>query len=202
MNLKFKIFEPYIKEVDCGVTTNPITRPIRANQVHGDVVLDLKTPPTSVRDCDGFITQKSDLPIMVRVADCQGILLYDPITKTIAVIHSGWKGSIKNILGKTIQKMEKKYNAEPQNLIMGISPSLRQCCAEFSDPLNELPAFCHKHINGKNVDFVGLSIKQATLEGILKENIEVMDACTKCEDGYYSHRNGQKERMAVYIELK
>ncbi len=174
-----------------------------ANQIHTDVIVPVTEFPSEIPDADAFITQTKDLPLMVKTADCQGVLMYDPVTNSIAVVHSGWKGSIVNIIGKTVQKLEKEYEVNSSNLLVGISPSLSPNSAEFSDPYNELPAFCHKHIlgNGK-VDFWALTKEQLLLEGVQEDHIEFTGICSVDDPESFSHRNGDAGRMAVFIALK
>lgn len=175
---------------------------ITANQVHGDEVMMIRERPADLLTCDAFITQSPHLPLMVKVADCQGVLIYDPITHSVAAVHSGWRGSTLNIIGKTIARMTAEVGVEPENLLVGISPSLGPCCAEFSDPENELPAFCHPFIQkGNRVDFWSLSLKQCKDAGVSEKNIELAGICTKCTPGYFSHRNGDGGRMGVFATL-
>lgn len=205
MKTDFKLLQPYANKISFGVTLEPLKMPdaVTADQVHKDDILELDQFPGELPQCDAFITSSKNLPIMVKVADCQGVLVYDPEHEAIASVHSGWKGSALNIIGKTIQKMKAKYGSEPSKLIVAISPSIGPCCAEFSDPKNELPAFCHRFIKDNNhVDFWALSREQLKLEGVLEKNIELAGKCTRCQPGYFSHRNGDSKRMGVFVTLK
>jgi hypothetical protein len=42
---------------------------------------------------------------MVQVADCQSVFLYDPFQKVVANVHSGWRGSIKNVIGRAVKTL-------------------------------------------------------------------------------------------------
>lgn len=198
---QFRIFAPYRDRIEFGLT--PELFGILADQLHGATVLELDSKPATMPRCDGFMTNKSDLPMMVKVADCQGLLLYDPVTHSAAAIHSGWRGSAQNIIGKAVKKMRKTYGVNPADLLAAISPSLGPCCAQFSDPKNELPRFCHPFIMPNNhVDFWKLSKLQLQDVGVPEKNIEVAGICTKCRSGYPSHRNGDSRRMGVFVTLK
>jgi len=61
--------------------------------------------------------------MMVKVADCQGVLLFDPRRRVAAAIHSGWRGSVQNILGKAVRLMAAEFHCRPADVIAGISPS-------------------------------------------------------------------------------
>lgn len=197
---QFDILKPYSDKIEHGVT--PDLFGILADQVHGDEVMEIVAKPEGLPKCDAFITMQSDLPLMVKVADCQGILIYDPVTHSAAAVHSGWRGSTLNIIGKAIREMEKSFVVDPKNLRVGISPSLGPCCAEFSDPKNELPEFCHEFIGDNNhIDFWSMSVKQCQNAGIPENQIELAGKCTKCQPGYLSHRNGDSGRMGVFVTL-
>lgn len=205
MILEFSVFQPFADQLIHGVTTktsNLTEGLIFGNQVHGDKVILINKKPNQPFEGDAFLTQKHNMPLAVKVADCQGILMFDPKTKTIAAIHSGWRGSSLNIIGKTIEAL-KKIGVNPSDLLVGISPSIGPCCAQFTDPKNELPEYAHSYIKDRNVDLWSLSLDQLKKAGVTENQIEIMEECTKCQpDKYYSHRNKDTDRMAVFISLK
>jgi hypothetical protein len=112
----------------------------------------------------------------------------------IANVHSGWKGSIKNIIGKCVDTMILEFGSNPANIIAGISPSLGPCCSEFINYKDEIPAnmWKYKFKNKNYFDFWKISYNQLMVKGIKKENIENMRICTKCNmDKFFSFR-GEK----------
>lgn len=207
--ITFKIFEPFYGFIEHGVTTasegdyaQGRSYAVFADQIHTDVILDVNERLAEAPKCDAFITRQNSLPLLIKIADCQAALIMDPVSKTIAAVHNGWRGSTYNILGKTIRRLKETHDADPANLRIGISPSLGPCCAEFTDPRNELPAFVHRYIQGSKVDFWQLSQDQCTLEGVPKAQIEIARKCTRCGGSeFFSHRNGNAERMAAFIML-
>ncbi len=222
MILPFPIFEPHQEKLTFGTTLKELgsfddqsknfgeqlnklpTKPIIfCDQVHGDEIHVFVDKPIRKPEGDAFITQKKGLGLAIKVADCQGILLFDPTTSTIAAIHAGWKGVAENIVPKTIDVLENALTVDPSDLLVGISPSLGPCCSEFTDPKTELPDFMHPYAKDRHVDLWKLVDDQLNKAGIPKENIERIKECTKCnKDKYFSHRNKDKERMAVFISLK
>jgi len=178
-----------------------------AHQDHTDKVpvvtegAGLLSPFTGV---DGFMTATPGIPLMVRFADCQGVLFFDPVRKAIAAVHSGWRGNAQDILKKTIAQMKKEFSCDPANILVGIGPSLGPCCAEFTDPHSELPEKMHKYIDGKKVDLWADSTDQLLDSGILLENIEVTGICTLCENNTYFSFRGSKGitgHMGAVIQL-
>lgn len=202
----------------CGAVGVDENRIVTGVQKHTDRILILKDVPGDglgwdkpVEACDGFITNMKNLPLMVRFADCQGVLFFDPLKKVVAAVHSGWRGNVQNIIGKAARKMVEEFGCEAENILVGISQSLGPCHAEFTDPAKELPEWMQKYV-GKNaevkerhVDLWQCSFDQLTEAGVLAKNIEIMRRCTVCEnDTFFSYRvEGEKcGRMGGVIELK
>ncbi len=110
---------------------------VTATQVHGSKILKLPANPPLVGDA--LTTDTKNLSIAVKHADCQAAIIYDPIRHAAACVHSGWRGSIQNIYGKTIARMQKDYGSKPADLIMCIGPSLGPDHAEFIHFKKEIP---------------------------------------------------------------
>ena len=154
---------------------------------------------------DAMITDILSKYLVVQVADCQSLLLYDPARHVVANVHSGWRGSIKNIIGKTVREMEKKFGCQPENIIAGIGPSLGPCCAEFVNYRKEIPDNLWKYKDNYNFfDFWALSCDQLLEAGLLIKNIHLSNICTKCNtDLFFSFRGeGTTGRFATVIGLK
>ncbi|MDZ4209879.1 MAG: peptidoglycan editing factor PgeF [Candidatus Curtissbacteria bacterium] len=188
----------------CGALGVDIDKVCIAYQEHTDKVLvvrkeDVESGRLQIgldnvfEGIDGFMTDVKGVPLMVRFADCQGVLMFDPLKKVIAAVHSGWKGNVQNIIGKTVLKMVAEFGCEPSSLLVGISPSLGPCCAEFSDPYNELPKFMHQYVKDGRVDLWQCSLDQLYEAGVSAEKIELSGRCTVCEnDKFFSYRGGKK----------
>lgn len=172
-------------------------RLIHMNQQHGSTVISLdrgnETEQEKIFDADALVTNIPKAAIMVKQADCQGVILFDPAEPVVAVVHSGWKGSVKNILGKTVKRMIHDFNCRPENIIAAIGPSLGPCCAEFKTYKEIFPEHFQEHMTGEfNFDFWAISEMQLIEAGIVKENIEKAGICTKCRtDIFFSYR-GEK----------
>jgi YfiH family protein len=136
--------------------------------------------------------------MLIRLADCQGIILYDPVTNALAVVHSGWRGSVLNIIGNTVKGLIQSKKVEPKNLIAAISPSIGPCCMEFKDYRSMLPQWAWIYRRRENfIDFWAMTIDQLKDTGVKEENIELSGICTRCQDGFFSHRRGESGRFGV-----
>lgn len=154
---------------------------------------------------DAVITDIPGLNLVIQVADCQAVLMYDPIRKVVANVHSGWRGSIQNIIGAVITRMQKGFGTVPGDIIAGIGPSLGPCCAEFVNYRSEIPESLWKYSDGRDhFDFWSISYDQLCDAGVLNENIRISNMCTKCNpDLFFSYRRTRTtRRFAAVIGLK
>ena len=183
-----------------------------AEQVHGDDVIvvnyqnsgsDMGTDRV-VGIGDALVTDVSGKFLVIQLADCQSILLYDPIRRVVANVHCGWRGSIKNVIRRTVCVMQKCFQCNSTDIIAGIGPSLGPCCAEFVNYRKEIPEkfWCYKSADD-HFDFWALSLDQLVSAGVLRENIETSSICTKCNtEAFFSYRaEGQTGRFASVIGI-
>ena len=182
-------------------------------QVHGDGVVAFteetrndSTPTGSLPIvADALVSDIPQQYLAIQVADCQSVLLYDPVKKVVANIHSGWRGSIQNIAGQTLRKMRRTFGSSPRNIMAGIGPSLGPCCAEFIHYRREIPeVFWSYKCDTNHFDFWSLTRDQLAREGVLSENIASSHLCTKCHpDWFFSYRGeGRTGRFTSVIGIR
>ncbi len=179
---------------------------ISSKQVHGDqiaIVEDMATDQ-ELEGYDALITSQPGIALLIQQADCQAVLLYDPKHKVVANIHCGWKGSVSNIIAKTVQRMGDEFHSDPSQIIAAISPSLGPCCAEFINYKQELPESFHPFEVAENhFDFLAISIMQLKESGVQPKLIETADICTRCDEDWFSYRrNRQTGRFCTVIGLQ
>ncbi|WP_068471321.1 peptidoglycan editing factor PgeF [Candidatus Protochlamydia phocaeensis] len=127
-----------------------------------------------IPQCDGLICATPGLSLMMTHADCQVALFYDPRHHAIANIHSGWRGSVKNIYAEAIHKMQQQFGSNPTELLVCITPSLGPDEAEFIHFTYELPEeFWPFQVRPTYFDFWSISESQLQAAGILPHHIEV-----------------------------
>jgi len=156
-------------------------------------------------EADAIVTDIPGKLLVIQVADCQSVLIYDPVQKVAANVHSGWRGSINNIIGSTLKVMENSFGCHTRDIVAGIGPSLGPCCAEFVNYKNEIPELFWKYKNDNNYfDFWSISRDQLCEAGVLPENVDLSQMCTKCDlERFFSYRGeGITGRFAALIGLK
>ncbi len=187
-------------------------RMVFARQVHGVDVLVLSNekqeqaleradvPPT----VDALVTNLRQRFLVVQVADCQPVLLYDSHRGVVANVHAGWRGSIANIIGRTVQAMQDAFRSDPGDIAAGIGPSLGRCCAEFRNYRREIPRrFWSYKDDDHHFDFWAISRDQLLAAGVRPENIHFSGMCTRCNpELFFSYRGeGITGRFAAVIGL-
>jgi YfiH family protein len=168
-----------------------LRRLVSLNQVHGDQIL-LAEPHHVGIEQEGYDAVISTLPgtgLLIQQADCQAILLSAPEQGVIAAIHCGWRGSVLDIIGKTIECLRTHCGVPPETLYAFISPSLGPCCAEFINAHAELPSWMHEYqVRPHYFDFWAISRHQLMTLGLRTTNIEVAGICTRCDQRFFSYR--------------
>ena len=184
---------------------------VAVNQDHGCkiIIIDnnyLKTyqkenPPTA----DAIITSETGVALVIKVADCQAIFLFDPVKKVVANVHCGWRGNVNGIIARTVAAMKDVFNSNPSDIIATVSPSLGPCCCEFKDHNTLLPpSFQRFKAKGNHFDFWKISRTQLLESGILQKHIEIAEICTVCNSrDFFSYRKEKiTGRCAALIMLK
>ena len=166
------------------------------NQVHGTEIFQLKDRHVGsgkevfvVGQGDGIITDAQGVGLMVRHADCQAVVLFDPVKRAIANIHCGWRGSVNAILPRAVDMFVDLYGSRPGDLWAGISPSLGPCCAQFRHWKEMLPEWMHSFRTGVDrFDFWAVSRMQLENAGIPEKQIFCAEICTACNNDFFSYR--------------
>lgn len=86
---------------------------------------------------DALVTDQAGILLTVRTADCLPVLLVDPKRRAIAAVHAGWRGALARITQKTVGEMQRLYGSDPCNLLAAIGPSIRVCCYEVGEEVEE-----------------------------------------------------------------
>jgi hypothetical protein len=181
------------------------------SQVHGTTVSVISSPAdfheavATPPEADAIISGLAGAGLTVRTADCQAVLLHDPVRRAAAAIHSGWRGSIADIIGQCIQTMKQRFGTDPADLVAGIGPSLGPCCAEFVHYETEIPEKFWKYKDDQHrFDFWQISTDQLRAAGVRESQIELSHICTQCNPRLFFSFRGEKatRRMAAVIGLK
>ena len=205
----------------CAALGTDVSGLVFSHQVHedtirvvqaSDVLADIFDPIPY--DADGLLTDQPGLCLTIYYADCIPVLLYDPVKKVIAAVHSGWRGTALGIAPKAVKKMQDLYGSDPKDVLAAIGPGIGPCCFETHDDVPtamtaQLGPGVMDHVttlpNGKfQVDLKGILTWQLTAVGVTPDHLEVLPLCTGCHpELYWSHRKmgDRRGNQAAMIQL-
>ena len=181
---------------------------IKSAQKHTDVDKDIEEyTDEKFEFVDGFITNKKNIPLVTKYADCTPIILYDKIKNVIGNVHSGWRGTLQRISAKAVKLMIEKYNCNPADIIVCIGPCIKQCHfqveEDFIENFKQEFGNVEKYyktgeiIEGKQkyyFDTTSLIIDYLTEIGINRENIFDSNICSVCNVAKMSSYRAEKEK--------
>ena len=180
-----------------------------AAQVHGGQTAVITSAYQSQGEdhpgVDILVTTVPGLGLLIKQADCQAVMLYDPVNRVVANVHCGWRGQVHNILGETVRLLQSRFGTRPADLYAAVGPSLGPCCAEFSNFRREFsPALWGYQVRPTYFDLWRLSRDQLAAAGLLPARLDVAGLCTRCgADDFYSYRRDQVTgRQGAIIALK
>lgn len=186
----------------------------KASQNHTDHILVLNHKKKACyqfdqfcqKEYDGYLTNQKNIATLVTTADCNPILIYDPRKNVLANLHSGWRGTVKQIYLKAIQRMIVEFDCKPEDLLFCIGPSIRKCCFtskerefknHFTEVWKEEKWYLFYEEDGKtfHIDLPFVIKEDVKKMGVLEKNIAICPICTMCHsDDFYSYRKALQEK--------
>ena len=131
---------------------------------------------TGLTPCDGHVTARDDLALLVIVADCLPVALSGG--DQVAMAHCGWRGLAGGVLANAIAH----FDAPP---MAAVGPGIGPCCYEVGDEVRS--QFDGRFSDGRMLDLRAIAEDRLRAAGV--ERIEHVDLCTSCrEDLFFSHR--------------
>jgi YfiH family protein len=184
-------------------------------QVHGTNVIasDTPRPLDGVHQkADAILTDRPEITLFMRFADCVPIFLHDPVRKVIGIVHAGWQGTVKKVCAVTVQAMADQYGCRPENILAGIGPSI--CVEQYevrSDVADQVEqafgsdagALLQRQNGSIHLDL--WEANRIILEQSGVRQIQVSGVCTASDtSSWYSHRaeGGKTGRFGALLALK
>jgi YfiH family protein len=166
----------------------------------------------AIEATDAMVTDVPGICLVILVADCVPMLFLDPARNVIAAAHAGWRGTLQSIALHTVRAMEKHFGCSPQDILVGMGPSIGPCCYEVGpEVIAQVKAVLsspqeyihHKSKDGKGyLDLRKANRDQLVRAGLRRENIETANQCT-CHNAHiffsYRHQHGETGRLGAGI---
>jgi YfiH family protein len=185
-----------------------LTRLTGAAQVHGQreaVITGNPQETGEVPEVDILLTGEAGTGLLIKQADCQAVMLYDPGRRVAANVHCGWRGQVQNVLGQAVSRLGEIFGSRPRDLRAAIGPSLGPCCAEFRHFRRELPSeFWPYQVRPTYFDLWRVSRDQLVAAGLLPAHLDCAALCTRCRSReFYSYRRDRTTgRQGAVIALR
>ena len=208
---KRKVTQQNYKDL-CNAIGADYDKLVYSNQVHTDtveVIKDIRNFEDENLQVDGLCTNIKEIALSTINADCILFMFYDPVKNVVANIHSGWKGTLKRISIKTIEKMKQEYGCNPEDIICCISPSIRKCHFEVEKDVKDLYEAEFKDIDLSeaieikipdlkwNIDTVLINRILLERAGLQPSNIIDSNLCTVCNKELIHSYRVQKKGYGV-----
>jgi len=162
--------------------------------------------PGEYEACDGLITKVVGLPLVVTVADCVPIVLYDPAKSVLGLVHAGWRGAAQGIVAEAVNLMVKRSGAGADEMIAYVGPAAGVCCYQVGRRVGEV--FSQDQVE-QHENHLYLNLKKANCDqllstGVREEYVEISPCCTICTPQlFHSHRRDKNRsgRMMAAVSL-
>jgi len=197
-------------------------------QVHKDgiAIVGEKDPGRKFPAVDGLITNQSNIPLAIFVADCPPIFILDPQKKIGALLHAGWRSTVAGICPRAVEIMSRVFRVKPKNLLVVIGPHICKECYQvpwspvakaFSQSCDSFGKEVLSSIISKSsqrraqfsreglwsIDLAKANFYQFERAGVLRENIEISSICTYEDKNFFSYRRDKTSagRMMALFQL-
>lgn len=173
---------------------------VHSRQVHGTEIgvwQDELAPGLFLTDgLDAHLSDQPGVLLAVSVADCVPVFIVEEESRTVALVHAGWRGAAGGIVERAIAGLEERDLA-PSDLWIHFGPSICGECYEVGpevhagvNPGRPLP-------DGPTpIDLREALARRAVEAGASPERITISAHCTLCgPGGFFSHRGGSPARQ-------
>lgn len=186
----FSVSKVFTSEVKVGFTTDKVAGVLPdeieklfphqgfayLKQIHSDKVHLIDHP--GMYEGDGLFTQKKDLILVVKTADCLPLVFYSRELGVAGVVHMGWRGAKAGILNNI------PFSLKSFSVFAGVG--MRKCCYlldnKYFDPINFAKDMLFK-------------------KGLLINNFYDLNICSVCsKEQFFSYRRTKTNaRTLTYI---
>jgi YfiH family protein len=184
-------------------------------QVHSATVAIAHAPrPTQVPhvQADAILSDRPDVTLFMRFADCVPIFLYDPHQRVVGVVHAGWQGTLLRTAGQAVKGMVEGFDVRAADILAVIGPSIGVRRYEIGEDVAEKvrQAFPEEateilpELDGKT-HFDLWAANRLILNRCGVKQVETAGICTaENSQDWFSHRaeKGKTGRFGVLITLQ
>lgn len=184
-------------------------------QIHSAAVVVADSPNGQADykgKADALITDRPDVTLFLRFADCVPILLFDPRRPAVGVVHAGWRGTLAKAAPAAVKAMSERYGTQPRDVLAAIGPSVGPChyavgpevVAQTRAAFKAADSALLPRFNGAHhLDLWAANARALHEAGV--GQVEQSAMCTVCyQSDFFSHRaqGARTGRFAALIGLR
>ncbi len=173
---------------------------VHARQVHGSTVRVVRAGSAGILlapACDGHLTRDPGVLLTVALADCVPVFLLEPESRTLGLLHAGWRGAAAGILEVGVQAMWERFGIPAADLHMHLGPAIGPDRYEVGPEVSEALGVAGNP--GGGLDLRAILADRARSVGIPADRIGVSGVCVYDDPRFYSHRGGDEGRhLAIF----
>lgn len=148
--------------------------------------------PNTAVITDAIITNQKGLALCLLTADCNPVIILDPIKNVLALVHLGWQSTAADLATKIVQHFKQVYGSNPADLLIYNGPSIRAQSYMFEPPITQMDIDGWQPylvgVDGRIcIDLVGYNRAQFIDAGVLLKNIQICQVDTAKSPDYFSH---------------
>lgn len=159
----------------------------------------VRTRDDALPATDAMITASPGVLLMVMVADCVPLVLFDPVRRLLGVVHAGWAGTVRGVTTAAVSALIGQ-GSDPADLLVGIGPAISPekyqvgadvhdaVVAAFGDDADRVlrPDGTGRHL----FDLFAANRLQLERAGVRPDRIQLSGAVTGPDTDFFSHRAG------------
>ncbi|HEY8417541.1 MAG TPA: peptidoglycan editing factor PgeF [Limnochordales bacterium] len=158
---------------------------------------------------DALVCAEPGPVLMGLFADCVPILLVDPRTPAVAMVHAGWRGTDRQVVVRALAAMAEAFGTRAADCWAALGPSIGPCCYEVgADVADRFAGWGGGLVQSREgrlyLDLPAANRRLLESAGVPARQILTAEVCTRCRmDQCFSHRGsgGRTGRMAAVIGL-
>ena len=166
----------------------------------------------AIPDADALVTSDADVGLVVMVADCVPMVLFDPGTPSLACVHAGWRGTVARVAEAAVERLM-ALGAQRDAIVAAIGPAIDRTRYQVGEEVAQL---VHETFGDEAGDVIEpddhgrwrfdlwhANQRVLTEAGVAPENITLADIPTGPGTPFFSDRSARPcGRFAAIARLR
>jgi YfiH family protein len=194
-------FQFHVESMQASIGSGIGKKIVTLNQVHGNHIHNAGL--SILPDGDGLYTNNPDFILGIALADCCGIMIYDPRNRAIMALHAGWRGAKLDIGAKGMEIMKEQFGTVSSDVLIWLTPSAgREKYEVGPEFMDVFPGYVDQVDMSTYFDLRSYIASTLIECGVLAQHIEMSTICTITDNRFHSfRREGNIGRNIAFLGL-